>query len=423
MRLVVPTVALLLASSFAAAADDWPQWRGPNRDGKSTETGLDWDWKNSPPELIYLSEGLGSGYAGVAIAKDKLFTTGNFSEGQAVVCVSAKDGKPVWKRVVTVGPPKHSYEGSRSTPTVDGDRVYAVTSDGQIVCVRADSGELVWKRNFRQDWNGRMMSGWGFSESPLVDGDWVLCTPGGKEAMIVALNKTTGREVWRSAVPDFGQGQKRKAGAGYSSIVVSHGAGVKQYLQIVGAGIISVRASDGKFLWGYTDIANRVANIPTPIPAGDMVFCSTGYGTGAALLRLRKDGDGVAYEEQYFLNAKTLENHHGGMVLHNGHIYCGHKHGNGFPICVDLESGKVIWGGDFRGPGKGSAAIVFADGHLIFRYQSGELAAIEATPKGYQLKGVLKPAYQKGRSWAHPVVLNGKLYLREQDKLMCYDLR
>jgi outer membrane protein assembly factor BamB len=236
----------------------------------------------------------------------------------------------------------------------------------------------------------------------------------------VALNKQTGEEVWRAKMPKIGD--KGKDGAGYSSIVISNGAGVKQYVQLVGRGVISVRASDGKFLWGYNPVANGVANIPTPLIKDDYVFCSTGYGTGSALLQLSKEGDGVKAEEKYFLDAKTLQNHHGGMVLLDGHVYCGHAHNEGFPICVELESGKVVWGGK-RGAGKGSAGVTYADGNFIFRYQSGDVALVGATTEGYQLKGTFKPAHIQGPSWAHPVVAGGKLYLREQDKLMCYDVK
>lgn len=421
LRSMLPLFLVALLAAPTQADENWPQWRGPNRDGKSPVTGLDWNWEKSEPKLDFISDGMGRGYAGVAIVNGRLYTTGNFENGQALVCVNAADGSPIWKTPLTEKPPKHGYPGSRSTPSVDDGHVYAVTSDGQIVCLDAQDGQLKWKRNFRQDWNGKMMSGWGFSESPLVDGPWVLCTPGAKEAMIVALDKQTGKEVWRAAVPDFAAGANKKSGAAYSSMVISEGGGVKQYVQLVGGGVISVRARDGNFLWGYADVANRTANIPSPVVAGDIVFCSTGYGAGAALLKIQENGNEI--QEKYFLEAKTLQNHHGGMILHNGFIYCGHRHNSGFPICVELETGEVAWGGDIRGPGKGSAAVVFVDGHLIFRYQSGHVAAIEASPDEYRMKGVFMPEHQEGNSWAHPVVVGDRLYLREQDKLMCYRLK
>ena len=298
-------------------------------------------------------------------------------------------------------------------------RCFVVTSDGQIVCLNRKDGHISWKKSFQQDFNGKMMSGWGYSESPLIDGEKVLCTPGGKDAMIVALNKKDGSLIWKAAIPTFNE--KGKQGAGYSSIIISEAAGVKQYVQLVGQGLIGIRAKDGKFLWGYAKVANRTANIPTPIADGDRIFASSGYGTGACLLKLSSDGnEGVTAEEEYFLSANVFQNHHGGMVLNDGHIYAGHGHNNGFPICLELKSGEVVWGGKIRGAGSKSAAVCFADNHLIFRYQTGEVALIQATPDGYKLKGSFKPEIVKQPSWAHPVVCNGRLYLREQNALMVY---
>lgn len=399
----------------------WEQWRGPNRQNLSTDKGLIQDWNENPPKLSWTASGLGKGYASVSIKDNRLFTTGNLPEGQMVIAVNIDDGKILWKTSLIDSNPKHSYPGARCTPSIDGDRLYAISSNGSISCLSVADGEVFWTKDFENEWDGKMMSGWGFSESPLVDGDRVLCTPGGNDAMMVALDKTTGKEIWKTSVKDLGE--KGKDGAGYSSIVISHGGGVKQYVQLTGKGIIGVRASDGKLLWNYNPVANRVANIPTPIVSGDYVFCSTGYGTGSALLKLSKQGDGVKAEEVYFLNAKTLQNHHGGMVLYKDHIYCGHGHGKGFPICINLKSGKTVWGGKIRGEGSGSAAVSFADGNLIFRYESGHVALIEATTEGYNLKGSFKADQVLGKAWAHPVVCGGKLYLREQDVLMCYDLK
>lgn len=438
LRLALPLVIALPAASLRG--DDWPQWRGPNRDGKSAESGLLPNWQDKAPALQWTVEGMGRGYASLAIVDGRAYTTGNFEDGQGVVAVDTSTGDVIWRRTITDAVPQHSYEGSRCTPTVDGENLYVVTSDGQIACLKKEDGTIVWKRSLRDDWQGRMMSNWGFSESPLVDGDRVVCTPGGPGATIVALNKLTGEEIWRSAPPapaaapaeeappeQGRRGRRRRGGGGasaaYSSIVISHAAGVKQYVQLIGSGIIGVRADDGQFLWQYGRIANTTANIPTPIVTGDYVFTSTGYGAGAALLRLIADGEGLQAEEVYFLDGGTFQNHHGQMILVDGHVYAGHQHGNGFPICVELETGEIVWGGNIRGAGRGSAAITFADGQLIFRYQDGTLALIAATPEGYQLNGTLTPAYQEDKSWSHPVVVDGKLYLREQDKLMCYDVR
>jgi hypothetical protein len=421
------SVRLALLTLFAIAsltplfAADWPQWRGPDRTGVSKETGINHDWDVKKPTLLWMAEGAGAGYAGVSVVGGQIFTTGNFEKGQGVACFSI-GGKLDWKTPVTDNVPKHGYEGSRCTPTVDGDRLYAIFSDGTVACLKTD-GNIVWKRNFK-DWKGRMMSGWGFSESPLVDGPWMLCTPGGPEAMVVALDKLTGEEVWRSAVPKLGK--KGNEGAGYSSLVISNACGVKQYVQLGGSGTFGLRASDGKFLWGYNQVANNTANIPTPVVTGDYVFTSSGYGEGgSALLKLKKTEEGVEAEEVYWLPANKLQNHHGGMLLQGDYIYFGAKHDNGFPVCVDFKNADepIKWGGDKRGPGSGSAAVVLVDGHIIFRYQNGIVALVEATPEGYHLKGSFKPEYQERESWAHPVVSDGKLYLREQNKLMCYDLK
>ncbi len=401
-------------------SSDWPEWRGPSRNNQSTETGLLKDWDKTPPQLLWEAEGMGKGYASLSIANGKIYTSGNGADGQAVVCLDL-NGKVLWTSKFTEHNPDHSYDGSRTTPTIDGDRLYVVASSGNITCMKTADGTIVWQRDFLKDFGGKLMSGWGFSESPLVDGDMVVCTPGGDEAMMVAFNKMTGKVIWKSAMLPFSK--KGKEGAGYSSIVVSEGAGVKQYIQLVGRGVIGVRAKDGKMLWGYDGVTNDVANIPTPLVQGDFVFASTGYGAGAALLELKKKGTGVEAVEKYFLPANDLQNHHGGMILKDGYVYCGHRHNEGFPICVEMKTGKTIWGGDVRPVGKGSAATTYADGNIIFRYQSGPVALVEATPEGYKLKGSFTPKHASEPCWSHPVVHGGKLYLRDQDKLMCYNLK
>ena len=425
------TTLAVLASCLANAADnppqllksaDWPQWRGPDRSGRSPDVGLLKNWDASPPKLRWTAEGLGGGYASVSLAAGRIYTSGNLAEGQAVLCLDASDGKLLWSKTITDVVPRHGHDGARCTPSIDGERLYAIASSGKIVCLRTVDGSIAWSRDFRTDWGGRMMSGWGFSESPLVDGDWVLCTPGAADAMIVALDKLTGKDVWQTSVSNLGA--NGKDGAGYSSIVISHGGGVKQYVQLVGRGVIGVRASNGKLLWNYNDVANSTANIPTPIVSGDYVFSSTGYREGgSALLKLSREGEGVKAEEVYYHPANVLQNHHGQMVLKDGYLYFGNKHNNGFPVCVELATGRTAWGGTERGPGSGSAAITYADGHVIFRYQSGEVALIEATPDEYRLKGSFKPAYVSSKPcWAQPVVIGGRLYLRDQDKLLCYDV-
>lgn len=408
-----------LLATLPCLAADWPQWRGPNRDAKSATAVLNADWNAKPPALLWKSTGLGEGFASVSMDAERIYTTGNRDGAQCVVAAKRTDGAVLWATPISKSVPKHGHDGSRCTPSLDGGLVYAVASDGGIACLNARDGKVVWSHDF-DEWSGKMMSGWGYSESPLVDGDVVLCTPGGSDAHVVALNKATGKLVWKSPAPE---GRKGNDGAGYSSLVISNGGGVKQYVTLTGKGAIGIAAKDGRLLWQYNRVANGTANIPTVLCQGDHVFTSSGYGTGAALLKLSAKDGGVQAEEAYWLDAQVFQNHHGGMVLHDGRIYAGNKHNQGYPTCLDFLTGKVLWGGETRGPGDGSAAVHFAGNHLIFRYQNGVVALIEATPDAYKLKGSFKPAYQKGNSWAHPVVVDGLLYLREQDQLMCYDLR
>ena len=400
----------------ASVRADWPQWRGPNRDGISPEKSLLTQWPESGPPIAWQAKQLGRGYASVSVADGRVYTVGrNRKKNEQLICLSDKDGSILW--ATDLGQGKRP-DGS---PTVDGDRVYVIGKGSDLLCARTDNGIPVWKKNFERDLGGKMMSGWGWSESPLIDGDRLLCTPGAPDALIVALDKKTGDVIWKAPTPeDFGR--RGRDGAGYSSIVIGHGAGVKQYIQLTGRGVVGVRASDGKVLWTYNRVANGTANIPTPLIKGDYVFCSSGYGTGAALLKLVKDGDGVKAEEVYFLRGKQIQNHHGGMILVGDHIYLGHGHNNGLPVCIDLMTGKDRWRAG-EAAGKGSAAIAYADGHLYFRYENGIMALIEATPEKYVLKGTFKIATVKGKSWPHPAISGGRLYLRDNDVLHAYEIR
>ncbi len=397
-----------------ATTAEWFQWRGPNRDGKSPDTGLLTSWEESPPPLVWSVRGTGRGRSSVAVAGGKIFTMGIKDGATQLIALAESDGSLVWET------PAGGGSDVNCTPTVDGDRVYALSFDGDLLCADAATGSEVWRKNFGRDFGGRMMSGWGYAESPLIDGDRLICTPGGNQAMMVALDKRTGEPIWRTEVPDLGP--RGKDGAGYSSAVVSNGAGVRQYVQLVGRGLIGVSADDGRLLWVYNRIANDTANIPTPIVTGDYVFASTGYQTGAALLRLRRGGRGVTADEVYFLDHTKLQNHHGGMIQIGEYLYCGHGHNEGFPLCIHLPTGRDVWRPG-RGPGSNSAAVSYADGHLYFRYQDATMALIEATPDAYRLKGTFKIASRNAESWPHPVISGGKLFLRDQDELHCYDLR
>jgi outer membrane protein assembly factor BamB len=418
-------VGPVLVSAVVSFADplrggDWPQFRGPNRDGISSDTGLLTTWGTAGPPLAWKASGIGAGFSSVAVTGGRIYTMGDRGGAQTLMALDQTSGKPIWS--TRVGPTwDDEMGGPRGTPTVDGDRVYAIGTEGDLVCVDAATGREQWRKSLPRDFGGRMMSMWKFSESPLVDGDRLVFTPGGPNAFIVAVDKRTGRELWRTAAPSLGP--RGREGAGYSSIVVSNGAGVRQYVQLTGRGLVGVRADNGKLLWGYNRVANDVANIPTPIVKGDLVFASTGYQAGSVLLKLVPSAQGVDAQEVYFLEARTLQNHHGGLVLVGDHVYGGHGHNRGFPIAVELATGKVAWGGDIRNAGTGSAAVTYADGHLYFRYQNGVVILIEATPAGYKEKGSFTIPDVNNPSWPAPVVSGGRLYLREQDTLYAYDVR
>jgi outer membrane protein assembly factor BamB len=401
------------------SAGEWPQWRGENRDGISSDSNLANEWPKDGPPLVWKAAGLGRGFSSLAVARGRIFTMGDRDNGQFVIALNPSNGRELWStRIGNIWEPQ-GYAGPRCTPTVDGALVYVIGPHGDIVALEAAGGKEVWHRNLKTDFGGRMHSGWGYSESPLVDGNRVVCTPGGADAGLVALDKKTGSEIWRAGIPTIGE--RGGDGAAYSSIVIGNGGGVRQYVQLMGRGVVGVAAKDGKFLWGYNRVANGTANIPSPIVHGDYVFCSSGYQAGAALLQLRGAAGGVTAEEVYFLDGKEFQNHHGGMILLGDNIYAGHGHNAGAPTCLEWKTGKTVWRHN-RGPGTGSAAVSYADGNLYFRFQNGVMALIGATPQEYQEKGLFKIPDVEQPSWSHPVVAGGKLYLREQDALLCYDL-
>jgi outer membrane protein assembly factor BamB len=335
-------------------------------------------------------------------------------QGVCLIALSAENGAEIWST------PLDADGEPNGTPTADGAHLFAITYHGVLVCAESATGRVVWRKSFVADFGGREPQ-WGYSESPLVDGNVVACTPGAEQALIVALDKATGDTMWTAAAPSEMRGRGH-GGAGYSSIVVGQGAGIRQYVQLVGDGVIGVAVADGTPLWGYNRIANGVANIPTPIVQGDYVLASSGYGAGTALLRLEPSDGGVKVHEVYFHPGNKMQNHHGGMVLVDGYVYLGHGHNQGLPMCVEFLTGRVAWG-PVRGPGTDSAAVIYADGHLYFRYQNAVMALLEATPEAYRLKASFRLPSHLDNSWPHPVVANGHLYLRDQDVLMCYDLR
>jgi len=430
-RSTPPVLLALALTAFVYSGNDspvqaqtpggyWPQWRGPDRTGVSTETGLLTSWPAGGPRMLWSASALGRGFSSVAVADGRILTMGDRQDGQYVIALDETTGREIWS--TRIGPVhRDEYAGPRGTPSIDGERTYALGTSGDFVCLETSTGRELWRRSLTRDYGART-PGWMFAESPLVDGERVLISPGTRQAGIVALDKLTGREIWRTALPSLGR--QGVDGPEYSSIVISRAAGVKQYVRLLGRGVIGVRADDGELLWSYTRVVNGTANIPTPVINGNLVFASTGYQAGAALLELVADPEtGVTARERYFLQGRTFQNHHGGMVFVNGYVYAGTGHNNGLPICLELVSGRVAWGGDFRNAGSGSAAVTAADGHVYYRYQNGVMLLVEATPEAYREKGSFEIPGVREPSWSHPVIAAGRLYLREQDRLYVYDIR
>jgi outer membrane protein assembly factor BamB len=403
-----------------ARSADWPGFHGPNRDSICPERGLLPEWPEGGPRLLWKIEGLGRGYSSVSIANGRLYTMGDRKgaegkEQQFVLCYDLGSQKELW--ATRIGSP-HADGGPRSVPTIDGAWVYALGTDGDLLCLAAESGKVRWGKSLTNELGGKVMSGWKFCESPLIDGEKLICTPGAKDAALAALNKSSGEVLWKAALPDLGP--KGKDGAGYSSVVIADIAGQRQYVQILGRGAVGIAADTGKFLWGYNRIANEIANVPTPVVRGDRIFVTTSYNTGSALLRIHKDGDTWKAEEVYFLSPTQFENHHGGVVLVGDYLYGGKGLNRSEPTCIQFATGGIAW--TQKPTISGSAGVLYADGHIIFRYDRGPVVLVEANPKEFRIKGKLTPPIGAGPAWPHPVIHQKKLFLRHADILLCYDL-
>ncbi len=403
--------------SLAAGAADWPQWRGPERTGSSRETGLLPDWPKDGPKLLWQIKDAGSGYSTPSVVGDRLYLMSNkglndeFVQARQVV-----DGRLVWSmRVGKVGPNQQvQYPGARSTPTVDGESLYALGSDGDLVCLETATGKERWHKQLRTDFGGKP-GYWAYAESPLIDGDVLVCTPGGKEATLVALDKKTGEAIWKCQVPGGDA-------AAYASAIVVEAGGVKQYVQFVQNGAVGVDAKTGKFLWRDARAAKSPANIPTPVARGDYVYSASGM-AGSALAKLKGGPGGVAAEPVYF--SKKLPNSIGGSVLLGDYLYGTNATGL---LCVEFATGKVKWDDKCIGAG----AVCAADGRLYIHGEDGRVALVEATPDAYREKGRFTlpgqpehaPRFGPGeKAWAYPVVANGRLYLRDLNVLWCYDVK
>ena len=395
------TLSTFVLSTFAA---DWPQWRGPNRDGVSTETGILDEWPEGGPKLLWKATGVGAGFSSVSVANGRIYTMGDGKESSKVHCLDQKDGKIIWSSK-PVGKTGGNYKGTRCTPTFDDGHLYALGQFGDLVCLRAFDGSEVWRKSLTKDFGGRS-GGWNYTESPLVDDGKVIVTPGGKQGAVVALDKKTGELVWQS--------KEFTDGAQYSSLIVREFGGKRQYIQLTGANVVGLEASTGKVLW-QAPRKGKTATISTPIFHEGHVFVSSAYGVGCNGFKVTHSGGRFSAKEIYA--NKTISNHHGGCIRVGDYVYAS---SSGTLACVELKTGKEMW----RQRSAGKGAILIIDGKIILRAENGPLALVELNPKEYrQISKFDQPERSKAKAWPHPVVSDGVLYVRDQDILLAYDVR
>ena len=398
---VVPAAVVLSLPAVVSnlALDDWPQWRGPNRDGRSVEKGLLKDWPAAGPPLAWRASGAGEGYSSFAVAGGRLYTLGARAGTEYTFAFDVASGKKLWEVANGKRFDNDRGSGPRATPTVDGDRIYSFGASGDLSALEAATGKVLWTVNVLSKFGGSNIQ-WGLSESPLVLADRILVNAGGP---IVALKKTDGSQIWKS------NGEP----AGYSSAVLHEAGGVRQAIYFTHTRVVGVDVNNGKRLWSYEQVANDIANIATPVVRENRVFVSSDYGTGAALLELTPSGGGMQAKEIYF--TRDMRNHHSSSVLVGDHLY-------GFSAAIltamNFNDGQVAWRD--RSVGKGS--LVFADDRLYLYSERGTVGLAEANPTAYREHGRFQLKSGDLPTWSHPVVSGGKLFLRDQDNIYAYDV-
>ncbi len=407
MKHVFTFVMLLIVAHVQAA--DWPTWRGEGRDGHSSESGLLEQWPENGPKKVWESHDVGLGYSSFSVVGDRLYTTGAIDDVEYVMALNAADGSVVWKTPIGKMLQNNWGGGPRSTPTVAGDLVVAIGGEGGMHCVAAADGAKKWAVELTSDLGGRKPN-WGYSESPLVVGDRVLCTPGGKSGTVAAFNLKTGEKIWQSS--DVTEG------AHYSSIIAVEHFGQGQYIQLTQNKVFGLD-TDGKLLWDAEWPLGRTAVVPTPIYHDGEVYITSGYGAGCMLLKIDKDNN---VEKLY--DNKNMKNHHGGVIRIGEHVY-GYSDGVGW-LCQDMHSGEKVWNEKSK---LQKGALAYADGMFYcLEEKSGTCVLIEASADSWSEHGRFKLSPQteqrsiKGKIWSHPVIANGKLYLRDQEIVCCYDV-
>jgi outer membrane protein assembly factor BamB len=422
-KLAVCVAFAALSCGMISAADEpaayWPGWRGKDRDAVSKDKGLLQEWPKGGPKLLWTFEAAGFGYGTPAIVGKEMFILGKDDDGEFIKKLST-DGKELARAKLDHGDNKYNTGwggGPRSTPSVDGDLVIALSSNGRLVCFDRGTLSEKWAKSLVDDFGSKPPM-WGYAESPLVDGDKVVVTPGGKNC-VVALNKNSGETVWKSTgISDAPQ---------YSSLVILTVDGTKMYVNQGAKILFGVDAESGKFAWKFGEIVRKTAVIPTPIVSGNRVYATTDYEAGCECVDIVKAGD--SFEAKKVFVNKEMQNHHGGVILVDGHIYGNSGNRNTSWVCQKLSDGTVAWTHKSRDAGKGS--IGYADGRFYCFEQEpgGSCILIESSPAGWKEHGRFKLPKNselsrgQGLVWAHPIVVDGKLYLRDLDLLFCYDVK
>jgi len=421
IRLLVFPAIISCAFPLLARADDWPQWRGPDRTDISKETGLLKSWTSGGPNLLWTYSDAGIGYSGPSIVGDRLFTMGDRGNSEYVFALDTNTGKQIWS--TPIGQVFHNGygDGPRATPTVDGDVLYALGAQGKLICAEIATGKKRWQVDMYKDLQGQMMSGWGYSESPLVDGDRVVCTPGGSLGTLAALDKKTGKVIWRST--------ELTDTASYSSCIVAEAGGIRQYVVMTGEAVAGVAADDGRLLWHYVQPPGkyRVAVVATPIFHNNSVYVSADYNAGCDLIKLSPNGQRMKAEKVYA--NKNMENHHGGVILVGEYLFgcSGNTNQKTRWACQEFRTGRNAWEESRKLEG---GSLTCADGLLYcYTQHEGTVVLLEPSPEGWKEHGRFTIPRQttqrspRGGIWTHPVVANGKLYLRDQELIFCYDVR
>jgi outer membrane protein assembly factor BamB len=398
--LTVVFVLFLITETTAQTTANWPQWRGPNRDGISKETGLLKQWPENGPPLVWKTSGAGNGYSTMSFSQGRMFTMGLRGDKEFIIAFDVATGKEVWATPHGSAFQNDRGNGPRGTPTIDGDRLYALGGAGDLSALDVKTGKLIWTKNVLKDFGASNIT-WGISESPLVVGNRLLINPGGSDASIVALNKTNGAVLWKSQSDE----------AGYSSAIPVQINGGTQVIFFTASRAVGLNVNDGKLLWEWSKPANRTANIATPIVKANRVFISSDYGTGGGVVEIKPDGNA---QEVYF--TKEMKNHHSSSVLIGDYLY---GFSSSILTAMKFDTGEVAW--KDRSVGKGS--LVFADGHLYCFSENGVVGLVEASPTGYKEKGRFRIQQGSLPTWSHPVVVGGRLYIRDQDTIYAYDVK